>query len=93
MGHDPNSYPKKVHTTCSLKPDKLAACYRVKHFIARLYCRNRRVQRLLDDKEARGGPSTLPQPYTLESPPKANDTADSCKFCRLMCIFLRMLIR
>ncbi|KAE8126096.1 hypothetical protein FH972_020842 [Carpinus fangiana] len=39
----------------------------VKHF-DRQYCRNRRVQRLLDDKDSRRGPLTLPQPYTFKSP-------------------------
>ncbi|CAI0542427.1 unnamed protein product [Linum tenue] len=32
----------------------------VKHF-DRLYCKEKRVQRLLDDKETRGGPLILPQ--------------------------------
>ncbi|CAL1358783.1 unnamed protein product [Linum trigynum] len=32
----------------------------VKHF-DRLYCKEKRVQRLLDDKETRGGPLVLPQ--------------------------------
>ncbi|KAB1211892.1 hypothetical protein CJ030_MR5G000953 [Morella rubra] len=39
----------------------------VKHF-DRQYCRSRRVQRLLDDKDSRPGPLTLPQPYTFKPP-------------------------
>ncbi|KAK9213614.1 hypothetical protein WN943_003002 [Citrus x changshan-huyou] len=37
----------------------------VKHF-DRLYCKNKRVRRLLDDDETRRGPLTLPQPYTFK---------------------------
>ncbi|OIV99853.1 hypothetical protein TanjilG_26191 [Lupinus angustifolius] len=37
----------------------------VKHF-DRQYCQNKRVQRLLDDKESRRGSLTLPQPYILK---------------------------
>ncbi|ESR66905.1 hypothetical protein KPL70_027763 [Citrus sinensis] len=38
----------------------------VKHF-DRLYCKNKRVRRLLDDGgETRRGPLTLPQPYTFK---------------------------
>ncbi|KAL5066214.1 hypothetical protein RYX36_027951 [Vicia faba] len=40
----------------------------VKHF-DRQYCRNKRDQRLLDDKGARRGPLLLPQPCTLKSTP------------------------
>ncbi|KAM7264369.1 hypothetical protein ACFE04_002052 [Oxalis oulophora] len=40
----------------------------VKHF-DRQYCRNKRVQRLLDDTtDTRRGPLSLPQPYTFKSP-------------------------
>ncbi|KAK7838222.1 hypothetical protein CFP56_020158 [Quercus suber] len=38
----------------------------VKHF-DRQYRRNRRVQRLLDDKDLRRGPLMLPQTYTFKS--------------------------
>ncbi|KAL9399666.1 hypothetical protein Peur_008627 [Populus x canadensis] len=37
----------------------------VKHF-DRLYCRNKTAQRLLEDKEIRRGPLSLPQPYTFK---------------------------
>ncbi|KAK7291964.1 hypothetical protein RIF29_07543 [Crotalaria pallida] len=37
----------------------------VKHF-DRQYCQNKRVQRLLDDKESRRGPLTFPQPNTFK---------------------------
>ncbi|XP_021639601.2 cytochrome c oxidase assembly factor 6 isoform X2 [Hevea brasiliensis] len=37
----------------------------VKHF-DRLYCKNKRVQRLLDDKDSKRGPLSLPQPYTFK---------------------------
>ncbi|XP_050228189.1 uncharacterized protein LOC126677554 [Mercurialis annua] len=37
----------------------------VKHF-DRLYSKNKRVQRLLDDKDSRRGPLSLPQPYTFK---------------------------
>ncbi|KAI5676148.1 hypothetical protein M9H77_07098 [Catharanthus roseus] len=37
----------------------------VKHFDNQ-YCRNKTVQRLLDDKESRRGPLSLPQPYTFK---------------------------
>ncbi|EEF38831.1 conserved hypothetical protein [Ricinus communis] len=37
----------------------------VKHF-DRLYARDKRVQRLLDDKDSRRGPLSLPQPYTFK---------------------------
>ncbi|OWM65815.1 cytochrome c oxidase assembly factor 6 [Punica granatum] len=37
----------------------------VKHF-DRLYCRNKTVQRLLDDKDSKRGPMSLPQPYTFK---------------------------
>ncbi|KAJ4840971.1 hypothetical protein Tsubulata_018166 [Turnera subulata] len=37
----------------------------VKHF-DRQYCKNKRVQRLLDDRDARRGPLSLPQPYTFK---------------------------
>ncbi|VVB16399.1 unnamed protein product [Arabis nemorensis] len=40
----------------------------VKHF-DREYCRNKRVQRLLDDKDERKGPMSLPQPYTFKPTP------------------------
>ncbi|KAJ8753099.1 hypothetical protein K2173_017634 [Erythroxylum novogranatense] len=40
----------------------------VKHF-DRLYCRNKRVQRLLDDRDTRRGPLSLPQPYTFKNTP------------------------
>ncbi|KDP38665.1 hypothetical protein JCGZ_04018 [Jatropha curcas] len=37
----------------------------VKHF-DRQYCKNKRTQRLLDDKDARRGPLSLPQSYTFK---------------------------
>ncbi|XP_021899142.1 uncharacterized protein LOC110815609 isoform X2 [Carica papaya] len=37
----------------------------VKHF-DRQYCKNKRVQRLLDDGGTRRGPLLLPQPYTFK---------------------------
>ncbi|CAL9244029.1 unnamed protein product [Arabidopsis halleri] len=40
----------------------------VKHF-DREYCRNKRVQRLLDDGGERKGPMSLPQPYTFKPSP------------------------
>ncbi|CAI9098859.1 OLC1v1035585C1 [Oldenlandia corymbosa var. corymbosa] len=38
----------------------------VKHF-DRQYCAQKRVQRHLDDTEARRGPLSLPQPYTFRA--------------------------
>ncbi|KAL4654346.1 uncharacterized protein LOC142641868 isoform X1 [Castanea sativa] len=46
--------------------DKNCRASWVKHF-DRQYCRNKRVQRLLDDKDSRRGPLMLPQPYTFKS--------------------------
>uniref|UniRef100_A0A2N9G0N2 Cytochrome c oxidase assembly factor 6 n=1 Tax=Fagus sylvatica TaxID=28930 RepID=A0A2N9G0N2_FAGSY len=37
----------------------------VNHF-DRQYCKNKRLNRLLDDKESRRGPLMLPQPYTFK---------------------------
>ncbi|XP_068345234.1 uncharacterized protein [Pyrus communis] len=37
----------------------------VKHFDA-LYCKNKSLKRLLDDKDSRRGPLSLPQPYTFK---------------------------
>ncbi|XP_043805938.1 uncharacterized protein LOC110630952 isoform X2 [Manihot esculenta] len=37
----------------------------VKHF-DRLYCKNKRVERLLDDKDSRPGSLSLPQPYAFK---------------------------
>ncbi|XP_048323658.2 cytochrome c oxidase subunit 6B-like protein new16 isoform X2 [Ziziphus jujuba] len=45
--------------------EKLCRASWVNHF-DRQYCKNRRVQRLLDDKESRRGPLLLPQPYTFK---------------------------
>ncbi|KAL6221562.1 hypothetical protein ACLB2K_004958 [Fragaria x ananassa] len=39
----------------------------VKHFDA-LHCKSRSLKRLLDDKESRRGPLSLPQPYTFKPP-------------------------
>ncbi|KAK2631289.1 hypothetical protein EUGRSUZ_L03135 [Eucalyptus grandis] len=39
----------------------------VKHF-DRQYCRNKTLKRLLDDKDAKRGPSTFPQPSTFKTP-------------------------
>ncbi|XP_024184658.1 cytochrome c oxidase assembly factor 6 isoform X1 [Rosa chinensis] len=39
----------------------------VKHFDA-MHCKNRSLKRLLDDKESRRGPLSLPQPYTFKPP-------------------------
>ncbi|PPD75697.1 hypothetical protein GOBAR_DD27385 [Gossypium barbadense] len=35
------------------------------------YCKTKRTQRLLDDKETRRGPLSLPQPYTFRPPTSA----------------------
>ncbi|PON54565.1 Cytochrome c oxidase, subunit VIb [Parasponia andersonii] len=43
----------------------------VNHF-DRQYCRNRRVHRLLDDKDSRRGPLVLPQPYTFKPTTTSN---------------------
>ncbi|KAK4765784.1 hypothetical protein SAY86_026874 [Trapa natans] len=37
----------------------------VKHF-DRLHCRNKTMQRHLDDKDSKRGPIALPQPYTFK---------------------------
>ncbi|KAI6680430.1 hypothetical protein NL676_034311 [Syzygium grande] len=39
----------------------------VKHF-DRQYCKNKTLQRLLDDKDSKRGPLTLPQPSTFKPP-------------------------
>ncbi|EXB53903.1 hypothetical protein L484_002942 [Morus notabilis] len=44
---------------------KLCRSSWVNHF-DRQYCRNIRVQRLLDDRDTRRGPLVLPQPYTFK---------------------------
>ncbi|KAH0932039.1 LOW QUALITY PROTEIN: hypothetical protein HID58_009156 [Brassica napus] len=60
-------YPKE----CSLSRTEFVKSCRsswVKHF-DREYCRNKRVQRLLDDGDERKGPMSLPQPYTFKPSP------------------------
>ncbi|KAG2240893.1 hypothetical protein Bca52824_097003 [Brassica carinata] len=62
-------YPKE----CSLSRTEFVKSCRsswVKHF-DREYCRNKRVQRLLDDGDERKGPMSLPQPYTFKPSPSS----------------------
>ncbi|XWS26269.1 hypothetical protein CRYUN_Cryun26dG0017000 [Craigia yunnanensis] len=50
----------EIHTDVLLKPGKLATNV-VKHF-ERQYCKTKRTQRLLDDRETRKGPLSFPKP-------------------------------
>ncbi|KAI4377728.1 hypothetical protein MLD38_015309 [Melastoma candidum] len=57
-------------SSCKAIRSEYEGCCRaswVKHF-DRLYCRNKTLQRLLDDKDTRRGPMALPQPSTFKPP-------------------------